>query len=126
NWQLQADEIIVESNYPETIVLSENTEPKLIVDIEISDELRREGWARDIVRHIQQTRKEIDLQIQDHILVQWQAKDENIQQAIMEHKNYIEKETLCEEMTEMENGLKPTKEIIIGDSKLMLLVEKYH
>ena len=124
NWQLQADEIIVESNYPETIVLSENAEPKLIVDIEISDELRREGWARDIVRHIQQTRKEIDLQIQDHIRVQWQTDNQNIQKAIMEHKNYIEKETLCEEMTEMENGSEPTKEIAIGDSKLMLLVEK--
>ena len=125
NWQLQPEDIIVERSFPENLAVSEGAEPNLIVDLEITDQLRREGWARDIVRHIQQTRKDIDLDIQDHILIQWKTDNQEIRRAVMECENYLKRETLCEEITEMEICFEHTKEIEIGGSKLMLLVEKW-
>ena len=63
--------------FPENLIVSETSEPVLMVDIEITEELLLEGIARDIVRHIQQIRKEIGLEIQDRIKLFFETTDDN-------------------------------------------------
>ncbi|MBI3464238.1 MAG: isoleucine--tRNA ligase [Planctomycetes bacterium] len=58
-------------------------------------ELEREGLARDAVRHVQQLRKEADLDIQDRIVVRYETADAELAQAIEEWADYIKAETLC-------------------------------
>ncbi|MCP4709992.1 MAG: hypothetical protein GY869_15315, partial [Planctomycetes bacterium] len=124
-WELEAQDLVVESDMPETMALSDGEEPKLVLDIEITDALRREGWARDIVRHIQQLRKEIDLEIQNHIKVEFDTEDENLKAACSEYLEYIKAETLCDEMGEVA-GLagESVKQIKIGGLVFKLQVEK--
>ena len=94
----------------------------LYLNTEITDGLKREGFSRDMVRHVQQLRKDSGLEIQDHIRVQWQSDDDMLRQAIAEHRDYIQKETLCDEMSQTDGlGGADSKEIKLGAKAVLLL-----
>ncbi len=97
-WELLPDDIIVERSFPESIVVNDNAQPILALDVKITPELHLEGLSRDIVRHIQQTRKDAGLQIQDHIAICYHSSDELLNQAFERHRDYICRETLCDTM----------------------------
>src|SRR5690606_87373 len=71
----------------------------VILQTEITAELLREGYARDIVRTIQDLRKQADLHVADRIKVGLITESPDIQAAISEFESYIRKETLAEEIT---------------------------
>jgi len=124
-WELEPQDIIVAQNFVENLVVSDSVEPVLAVDIEITEALKREGFARDIVRHIQQIRKEIGLQIQDHIKLFFESNHEGIQAAINEHRVYICRETLCDEIKEPNASQTACfKEVKIGAALVKLAVMK--
>src|SRR3989442_4665054 len=86
----------------------------------LTPELRREGLAQDVTRHVQQIRKEKNLNIEDHIEVTYQTGDEELEQAIEEWKDpkpehdwCIKSETLCDNL---ESGqIRPdAKEVDLG------------
>ena len=117
-------DIAVTEHLPEFFVIDVCGNPTLYLDIEITDELKREGRARDIVRHIQQTRKDTGLEIQDHIRLQLGCAESDLQTAIAEHKEYICRETLCDEFEVVDSLSDATKEIKLGGYLLQLRVEK--
>ncbi|MFH1614433.1 MAG: isoleucine--tRNA ligase [Planctomycetota bacterium] len=122
-WKLDPEDILVNKNVAENIVISDNVTPILAVDTRITDELMREGFARDIVRHIQQRRKEIDLQIQDRINVFYHSDDEIINAAIEEHREYICIETLCDKI--QKSGISDNaKEAKLAGATLKFVVTK--
>jgi len=126
-WVLNPDEINLRNNYDSKyeVIADEITHTALLLDIEITDELRREGFARDVVRHIQQIRKDIGLEIQNHIRVSYQTGNDDLNAAIREHHDYIRRETLCDEMTGVrELSGENAQEIKIGAALLTLLVRK--
>jgi len=126
-WTLEPEDIIIEKSFDEGLLVDEN-KPVLIVDTNVTEELLREGLARDVVRHIQQMRKDTGLEIQDHITTRWVTDGETIAAAIREHQDYIRRETLCAEMTGTEfldrQVSEYVKEIKIGDAKICLEVLK--
>lgn len=67
----------------------------VVLDLEISDELKAEGYARDVVRLIQQARKEADLNITDRINISFNA-DGELASAIEANENYIAEQTLAQ------------------------------
>ncbi len=64
------------------------------LDLRITPELRRAGLARDVVRLIQQARKDSGLDITDRISLRWQATGETAD-AIAEHQTLISDEVLA-------------------------------
>jgi isoleucyl-tRNA synthetase len=64
------------------------------LDTTITPELAREGAARDLVREIQDMRKEADLHIADRIRLSIRGAEE----ILAAHKDYIMSETLCVEL----------------------------
>ena len=125
SYELTADDVIVEKEVPPTLVVSEDAEPSLVLDIEITDDLRREGLARDIVRHVQQLRKDIGLEIQNRINVAWQSDSDDLRAAIKEHGEVIQRETLCDELRAVD-GLDGdgVREVKLGDGVLRVMVLK--
>jgi isoleucyl-tRNA synthetase len=124
-WELAPEDIVVEWNFPDSLVLNDAAEPVLLLDTEITEELRHEGYARDLVRHVQQIRKEIGLEIQDRIKLRFESSHAGIQAAINQHKDYICEETLCNEIEE--SGATRTvgcKEVKIGGGVVKLAVTK--
>ncbi len=124
SWTLAAEDVVVDKQLSETLVLSENDTPALLVDIEMTPELLREGYARDVVRHIQQLRKDSGLEIQDHIRVIWNSDEAPLAEAVREHARYIAGETLCDELSETADIQSLATELKIGKLTLKVKLEK--
>jgi isoleucyl-tRNA synthetase len=65
------------------------------LQLEIDEELRREGLAREIVRAVQDARKNAGLEVTDRIALALDGAEELLDVA-REHQAYIQKETLAE------------------------------
>ena len=65
------------------------------IDTEITPELKREGLAREIIRHVQSARKKAGLSVDDRITLQLETEDIELQQAIDECATAITTETLA-------------------------------
>jgi isoleucyl-tRNA synthetase len=67
------------------------------LDLEITDELRREGLARDLVRAVQDARKAAGLNVSDRIVLVVEAEGE-LAQALTHHRDLVAGETLAVEL----------------------------
>ncbi|WP_188049431.1 isoleucine--tRNA ligase [Flavobacterium sp. GP15] len=92
------------------------------LDITISDELKQEGIARELVNRIQNIRKDSGFEVTDKIKVQLK-RDGILETAILKNEDYIKSETLTSELVfvdEIENGT----EIEFDEIKTMILISK--
>ena len=67
------------------------------LELEIDDELRVEGWAREIVRAVQLARQEAGLEVTDRIVLTLDG-DDALLGAARAHEDYIAGETLAVEV----------------------------
>lgn len=58
-----------ERRLPEGVAAVQTPHGELYLDLRVTEELREEGYAREVIRRIQQMRKEIDLDVDDYIVV---------------------------------------------------------
>jgi len=70
---------------------------ELAIDTEITPELKREGLAREVVRFVQNARKDAGLNVDDRINLTLTTDDEELTAAIAEHDTTIREETLAVE-----------------------------
>jgi isoleucyl-tRNA synthetase len=92
------------------------------LDITISEELKQEGIARELVNRIQNIRKDSGFEVTDKIKVQIQRNGE-LEQAIKNNESYIKDETLTEELNFTDN-LESGIEIEFDDIKTKILISK--
>jgi isoleucyl-tRNA synthetase len=120
---LLPSEINVKREMPAHMLAADVGGTTLVLDIEVTPELRGEGWARDTVRQIQQLRKEMDLNIEDRIRLRYEAFNADLAKTIESWAKYIAAETLCVEMT---TGVREGqfKCVDIDGNELHLQVEK--
>ena len=71
-----------------------NRHISIALDCALNDDLVREGWAREVVRHIQAARKTSGFAVSDRIRVQYAA-DDALANAIATHRDHIAAETLA-------------------------------
>jgi isoleucyl-tRNA synthetase len=88
-----ADFDITSEDMPGWLVASEG---KLTValDVTVTDELRREGIARELVNRIQNARKDSGLEVTDRITVEIEHKD-NLADALEVYADYVAQQTLA-------------------------------
>jgi isoleucyl-tRNA synthetase len=65
------------------------------LDLSVSDTLRAEGWAREVVRLIQDARKSDGLLVSDRIELRWAASDPDLAAALGAHGELIAGEVLA-------------------------------
>ena len=120
---LEPDEVEVHRQMPEHMAVAEAGEISLLLDTQITPELREEGWARDTVRHVQQYRKELDLNIEDRIHLRYATDSDELASAIEQWREYVMAETLALSM-EPELAEGESKVVEIGGSELTLQIER--
>ena len=74
------------------------------LDTKITKELEEEGVARDIVRAIQQNRKDANLNISDHIKIQLFSSNIQFLAVARLYENYIKAQTLTDKIDILENN----------------------
>jgi isoleucyl-tRNA synthetase len=92
------------------------------LDVTLTDDLKKEGIARELVNRIQNLRKDSGFELTDRITVQFQ-KDEHIINAINKNLEYIKTETLTDELEiidDLNNGI----EITFDDVNTKLFIKK--
>ncbi len=92
------------------------------LDISISEELRKEGIARELINRIQNIRKDSGFEVTDKVKIVLQ-KEQNVFEAIEANKDYIMSETLTENITFVEQ-LKTGIEIEFDEIKTLIEVTK--
>ena len=65
------------------------------LDLAVSDSLRAEGWAREVVRLIQDARKSSGLDVSDRIELRWATPDADLAAALTTHGELIAGEVLA-------------------------------
>ena len=97
---LAADEVIVTEVPQEGWTVASGGGESLALDLHLDDELLLLGTARDIVRTLQQARKDSGFEVTDRITVLWQSDDERVAQAFATHGQLIGHEVLATEIVE--------------------------
>lgn len=67
------------------------------LDLTITDELKREAIAREIVKRIQTYRKDSGFEITDHVSIMFEDKAE-VKDAVVQFKDYICSQVLCDKI----------------------------
>ncbi|QLG27248.1 isoleucine--tRNA ligase [Halorarum halophilum] len=70
------------------------------VDTELTEAIESEGYARDVVRRIQEMRKELDLDVDERIRVSLDVADDRVADFVDEHRDHIAEETRTDEFVE--------------------------
>lgn len=95
---------------------------ELLLDFEITPELKREGLAREVIRHVQSARKEAGLNVDDRINLSLQSNDADLSGAIKDNQDVIATETLANDIADASYGYATT--VKVEGVELHLSLEK--
>ena len=92
---LTEDDVVVTETPREGWSVASGEGETVALDLELTDELRRLGIAREAVRLIQEGRKSAGLDISDRIALCWEASEAMVAEALREHGELIAAEVLA-------------------------------
>ncbi len=74
---------------PQAIAHSDFSAGDVYVDTELTGEIESEGYAKEVIRRIQDMRKELDLAVEEEINVVAEIKDARVSKLVLELKDFI-------------------------------------
>lgn len=123
NTILQAGDVEITSQDIEGWLVASNAGVTVALDVTISDELKKEGVARELVNRIQNLRKDSGFEVTDRIHIQLQD-EPAIAQTVAANADYIKAETLADTL-EIVPTLSEGLEIAFDDIKTFLTISKH-
>jgi isoleucyl-tRNA synthetase len=72
------------------------------VDTSLTDEIEAEGYARDVVRRIQEMRKRLDLAVDEEIHTAIEVDDDRVAALVDRHRDLIAEETRTEAFVDLD------------------------
>jgi isoleucyl-tRNA synthetase len=98
---------------------------QVAMDARLTDELNREGMARDVVRQVQDLRKQSGLEMEDRIALHLHTDSPALQQALAAHQAYIMAETLTAQWSDKPlDGQAHTAQAKIDGQMLTIMLRK--
>ncbi len=92
---LTADDLVVTQTPLEGWGVATAAGETVALDLAVSGSLRAEGWAREVVRLIQDARKGSGLDVSDRIELRWATPDADLASALTAHGELIAGEVLA-------------------------------
>ena len=115
------DVIITETPREGWSVMSQDGET-IALDLEISAELRSLGISREIIRMIQEARKNSGFEVSDRINLKYHTTDDQVRSSIIENIEVIKGEVLAIEFVEAKGSNDPTT--VDEDLNVQIWIEK--
>jgi isoleucyl-tRNA synthetase len=94
---LDENDVVLKAKAPDGWAGLSDYGTQLLLDARISEELAREGMAREVVRHVQELRKKSGLEMEDRVILYFGTDSAALQRAVEGHRSYISAETLAVE-----------------------------
>jgi len=98
----ELENIIAEEVNVKEVVFDAKLKTAIALNTDITEELKIEGLAREIVRQVQSMRKKAGFNVEDRINLYWDTSDKLLKSVFEKEGSYISKETLA-------------KEVVVGD-----------
>jgi isoleucyl-tRNA synthetase len=94
--ELTPEDVLVQAEPRPGFQVTNDPQRGIVValDTVITPELKAEGLAREVVRQIQQMRKDAGFELSDRIHATYETDDAGLDAAIRQHAEYIQQETL--------------------------------
>jgi isoleucyl-tRNA synthetase len=122
NITLELSDVEISSKDIEGWLVANEGSLTVALDVTITEDLRKEGVARELVNRIQNARKDTGLEVTDKIKLTV-LNFENLQKSITDNKAYIMSETLTKELVFVDT-LSNGTEIEFDTIKSRILIEK--
>jgi isoleucyl-tRNA synthetase len=122
-FQVEPEEVIAQNSAAEGWEISEGDGYFVALSTVLTDELRREGFVRDLVRKIQDLRKKIDLNVEDRISLTYSAED-SVAEAIEEYRGYIGQEVLAVSIERLESASDTEHVVKVGGKTVTVSIQK--
>ncbi|XLS28938.1 isoleucine--tRNA ligase [Flavobacteriaceae bacterium M23B6Z8] len=120
---LELDEVEISSQDIEGWLVANSGSLTVALDVTITEDLKEEGIARELVNRIQNLRKDSGFQVTDKIDVKLQ-KDGLIDSAVKNNLAYIKTETLTSELV-LEDHITNGQEVTFDDVNTKLFIQKH-
>jgi isoleucyl-tRNA synthetase len=83
---------------------SESYGGTVYVDTELNEDVESEGYAREVIRRVQEMRKDLDLEMDAEIRLDVVVFDERVGRLVAQHEDLIKEETRAADLGEVEDG----------------------
>ncbi|MGC9365146.1 MAG: isoleucine--tRNA ligase [Fidelibacterota bacterium] len=120
---LTAEDLIIERQDAENVAVVFDGDYTVAVSTQLTDELVKEGYVRDLIRQIQTMRKDADFKVEDRIVTTIET-NATIREAIGEFSDYFQRETLTSELRFTFSTGEAEREITLDGNKVRVSVSR--
>jgi isoleucyl-tRNA synthetase len=122
-FELLLEEVLISSQDIPGWSVASDAGVTVALDVTLTEELKQEGVARDLVNRIQNLRKDMGLEVQDKIKIKLSDDNELVNAAVAGFGSYIEAETQAVSLS-FESNLEDASLLDMDDFNLSIKVEK--
>lgn len=122
-YTLEPAEILVTMEEQPNLAAVEDKGYFLVLNTELTRELKDEGLIRDLVRHIQTLRKDAEFKVDDRIHLGIQGPEE-VKRAVKEYQDYLMTETLADELSETVDYPEATKVLKLNGAEISMMMKR--
>jgi len=120
---LTGEDLLIETSSAEGFACAEDGGYLAELDTTLNDELIDEGVAREIIRSVQDARKQAGLEVSDRIILGVSGSDA-VEKALAEHRDYIMAETLATDWDVGQSKSLFSIERDLGDERWVIEISK--
>ena len=120
---LEATEILVAKHSKPGYAATNDKDLFVALDLTLTEELKQEGIARDLVRMIQEMRKSANFQVSDRINVGYETDSKLVKEAIVRFSAYVQEETLAASLDVKSEG-EAKQEVKLGNESVVVTISR--
>lgn len=122
-WVLEREDVEIHYQGKTGYACEASQDLVVVLDVQLTEELEREGLARELVRHIQRLRKVADYRIDERITTGVFTADAEVREVLSTHGEYICAETLSKELMMEDDGeWDASQDIVINRTEVRIAV----
>jgi isoleucyl-tRNA synthetase len=122
-YELEKSDVIIETEKSGDMVSATDGAFAAILDTQLTPDLLREGFARELISKIQNLRKSSGFSVTDHINIEYAA-DADSARNIEEFAEEIARQTLCETLVSAPELTGVFEEITVNDALVRIKISK--